>query len=85
MKDIRAHWSEWRLEWERKLTLNEMQFLRSVADLQLAFQHRAMLMESNFRDIAKSQHQDYRGRARPQHAGYPEAPLGRPGKDPRGI
>jgi 2-polyprenyl-3-methyl-5-hydroxy-6-metoxy-1,4-benzoquinol methylase len=61
LKDIRAHWSEWRLEWERKLSLNEMQFLRSVADLQLAFQHRSMLMESNFRDIAKSQHQDFEG------------------------
>jgi 2-polyprenyl-3-methyl-5-hydroxy-6-metoxy-1,4-benzoquinol methylase len=59
LKDIRAHWSEWRLEWERKLTLNEMQFLRSVADLQLAFQHRSMLMESNFRDIAQSQHRDF--------------------------
>jgi 2-polyprenyl-3-methyl-5-hydroxy-6-metoxy-1,4-benzoquinol methylase len=61
LKDIRAHWSEWRLEWERKLTLNEMQFLRSVADLQLAFQHRATLMESNFRDIAKSQHHAFEG------------------------
>jgi 2-polyprenyl-3-methyl-5-hydroxy-6-metoxy-1,4-benzoquinol methylase len=56
LKDIRGHWSEWRLDWERKLVLNEMQFLRSVADLQVAFQHRATLMELNFRDIAKSQH-----------------------------
>jgi O-antigen chain-terminating methyltransferase len=61
LKDIRTHWSEWRLEWERKLTLNEMQFLRSVADLQLAYQHRATLMESNFRDIAKSQHEAFEG------------------------
>jgi len=61
LKDIRAHWSEWRLDWERKLTLNEMQFLRSVADLQAAFQHRATLMESNFREIARSQHQSFEG------------------------
>ena len=38
LKDIRSHWSTWRGEWERKLAHNEMQFLRSVADLQMAFQ-----------------------------------------------
>jgi O-antigen chain-terminating methyltransferase len=36
-----------------------VQFLRSVADLQSAFQHRATLMEGNFRDIAGSQHRDF--------------------------
>ena len=47
--------------WERKLAHNEMQFLRSVADLQAAFQHRVTLMEANFRDIAKSQHTAFEG------------------------
>jgi SAM-dependent methyltransferase len=61
MADIRSHWSEWRLDWERKLEHNEMQFLRSVADLQAAFTHRATLMESNFRDIASSQHKAFEG------------------------
>ncbi|MSV29097.1 MAG: methyltransferase domain-containing protein [Bryobacterales bacterium] len=61
LKDMRAHWVEWRQGWERKLELNEIQFLRSVADLQGAFQHRATLMEANFRDIVKSQHADYLG------------------------
>jgi O-antigen chain-terminating methyltransferase len=50
---------QWRSEWEHKLFINETQFLRSVADLQMAFQHRASLMEANFRDIARSQHADY--------------------------
>jgi O-antigen chain-terminating methyltransferase len=59
LKDIRTHWSEWRLEWERKLSQNEMQFLRGLADMQAAYQHRSTLMESNFRDIAKSQHQAF--------------------------
>src|SRR5204862_6397532 len=27
LKDIRSHWTAWRDEWERKLFLNEMQFL----------------------------------------------------------
>jgi 2-polyprenyl-3-methyl-5-hydroxy-6-metoxy-1,4-benzoquinol methylase len=51
LKDIRAHWAEWRVEWEHKLATNEMQFLRSVADLQSAFQHRSTLMETNYREV----------------------------------
>jgi O-antigen chain-terminating methyltransferase len=61
MSDARSHWVQWRSEWEHKLFVNETQFLRSVADLQGAFQHRASLMEANFRDIARSQHKDYLG------------------------
>ena len=61
LKDIRKHWIEWRADWERKVALNEIQFLRSVADLQGATQHRATLMESNFRGIVKAQHNDYLG------------------------
>ena len=61
LKDIRAHWAAWRPEWERKLDHNEMQFLRSVADLQGAFQHRVTLMESNLREMMKAQHADYAG------------------------
>ncbi len=59
LKDIRSHWVEWRQEWERKLSINEVQFLRSVADLQAGFTHRAGLMESNFRDLTKSQHKEF--------------------------
>ncbi len=61
LKDIRAHWAAWRADWEQKLATNEIQFLRSVADLQGAFQHRASLMESNFRDLMRSQHADFTG------------------------
>ena len=39
MSDIRHHWAEWRAGWEQKLTTNEMQFQRSVADLDGAFQY----------------------------------------------
>lgn len=59
LKDMRVHWAEWRQDWERKLSINEVQFLRNVADLQTAFQHRATLMESNFRDLTGSQHRDF--------------------------
>lgn len=61
LRDIRKHWIEWRADWERKVAVNEIQFLRSVADLQGAFQHRVTQIESNFREIAKAQHQDYLG------------------------
>ena len=61
VKDIRSHWAEWRADWDRKVTANEIQFLRSVADLQGAFQHRSTLMESNFREIVRAQHTDYLG------------------------
>jgi len=59
LMDIRAHWAEWRAEWERKLASNEIQFLRSVAELQAAFQHRVTLMDANYRDQVKAQHADF--------------------------
>jgi len=61
LKDIRNHWADWRFEWEHKLQQNEMQFLRSVADLQGAFQHRANLMDANYRDAVHAQHTDFEG------------------------
>ena len=60
-EDLRTHWIAWRAEWEQKLATNEIQFLRSVADLQGAFQHRSTLMETNFREMVKAQHADYLG------------------------
>jgi O-antigen chain-terminating methyltransferase len=51
MEDMRTHWAEWRKGWEHKLEQNEVAFLRSVADLQGAFQHRVTLMEASHRDL----------------------------------
>ena len=59
LQDVRLHWVEWRKEWERKLSINEVQFLRSVADLQSSFQHQAALSESNFRQTVAAQHTDF--------------------------
>ncbi|MBI2685541.1 MAG: class I SAM-dependent methyltransferase [Acidobacteria bacterium] len=69
LADIAKHWHEWRQEWERKLAINETQFLRSVADLQSGFSHRSTQMESNFREIAKSQHADFEGALARENAG----------------
>ncbi|MEO8372290.1 MAG: class I SAM-dependent methyltransferase [Candidatus Solibacter sp.] len=61
LKDIRNHWAEWRFEWEHKLQTNEIQFLRSVADLQGGFQHRTTLMDANYRDAMRGQHAEFTG------------------------
>jgi O-antigen chain-terminating methyltransferase len=61
LKDIRDHWAGWRAEWEHKLELNEVQFLRSVADLQGAFQHRVTLMEASHRDLMRAHNVDFHG------------------------
>jgi 2-polyprenyl-3-methyl-5-hydroxy-6-metoxy-1,4-benzoquinol methylase len=61
LTDIKNHWADWRFEWEAKLARNEMQFLRSVADLQAGFQHRSDLMDANYRGVVQAQHKDFEG------------------------
>jgi O-antigen chain-terminating methyltransferase len=60
-RDMHRNSVEARKEIEHRLATNEVRFMRSVADIQGAFQHRATQMESNFREIVKGQHQDYLG------------------------
>ncbi|HEX4592831.1 MAG TPA: class I SAM-dependent methyltransferase [Bryobacteraceae bacterium] len=57
--DVRTHWSQWRVEWEQKLAANEIHFLKSVAELQSAFQHRVTLMDAGFREQVKAQHANF--------------------------
>ena len=59
LKDICNHWASWRAEWEHKLAENEVQFLRSVADLQGGFQHRVTLMEASHRDLMRTHNVDF--------------------------
>ncbi len=59
LKDIRNHWSEWRAEWERKLQQNEIQYLRSAADLQGSFTHRVNVMDSNYKETLLLQHKSF--------------------------
>ena len=61
LKDIRAHWAEWRAGWEQKLANNEVHLLRSLSALQASFQHRVTLMDANYREQVKEQHADYEG------------------------
>jgi len=48
LNDIRTHWSEWRAGWEDKLNQNEVQFLRSVAELRSAFQQEVQSQHGDF-------------------------------------
>jgi O-antigen chain-terminating methyltransferase len=59
LKDIRSHWVEWRAGWEQKLAITEIQFLRSVSELQSSFHHRVTLMDAAYREQAKAQHADF--------------------------
>jgi O-antigen chain-terminating methyltransferase len=59
--DMQSHWAQWRQDWERKLEQNEIRMLRSIADLQGAFQHRTLQLESNFRELASLQQKHYEG------------------------
>jgi len=61
LRDLGQHWNHWRADWEAKLSANEIHFLRSIAEMQGANQHRASLMESSFRANLKAQHDDYKG------------------------
>jgi 2-polyprenyl-3-methyl-5-hydroxy-6-metoxy-1,4-benzoquinol methylase len=70
LKDIRTHWVEWRAGWEQKLAATEIQFLRSVSELQGAFQHRVTLMDSNFREQMKAQDTSFRQQVKEQHAEF---------------
>jgi 2-polyprenyl-3-methyl-5-hydroxy-6-metoxy-1,4-benzoquinol methylase len=70
LKDLRDHWAQWRAGWEQKLTHTEIQFLRSVSELQAAFQHRVTLMDANYREQMKAQHAEFERAMERQHAGF---------------
>ena len=57
--DLKSYWDAWHTEWERKLAVNEMQFLRGLADLQTAFLQRTGQMEANFAERSAAQHKDF--------------------------
>ncbi len=61
LQDIRIHWSQWRVDWEQKLSSNEIHFLRGLAELQGAFQHRVTLMDANYREQGKALRADFEG------------------------
>jgi O-antigen chain-terminating methyltransferase len=56
LKDIRAHWAEWRVGFEERRSASEIHMLRTISELQAAFSHRVTLLEQSFRELARQQH-----------------------------
>lgn len=59
LKDIRLHWAQWRVGFEDKRDASEIHVLRTISELQGAFQHRVTLLEQSFRELARQQHTQY--------------------------
>ena len=57
--DLKSYWDAWHAEWERKLAVNETQFLRGLADLQTSFLQRTGQMEADFAGQSKASHRDF--------------------------
>jgi 2-polyprenyl-3-methyl-5-hydroxy-6-metoxy-1,4-benzoquinol methylase len=60
LKDVRTHWTEWRVGFEERRAATEIHLLRTVSELQAAFQHRVTLLEQNFREAARQEHSLFR-------------------------
>ncbi len=59
LKDIRDHWAQWRVGFEDRRDASEIHLLRTVSELQGAFQHRVTLLDQNFRELARQQHASF--------------------------
>lgn len=57
--DVQAHWEHWRQGWEEKQLKSDVHLLRTVSELQAAYNHRVTLMEANFRESTRLQHAEY--------------------------
>jgi O-antigen chain-terminating methyltransferase len=59
LKDIRRHWSEWRVGFEERRAASEIHMLRTISEQQGAFQHRVTLLEQSFRQLVSHQHAEF--------------------------
>jgi O-antigen chain-terminating methyltransferase len=59
MTDIRRHWAEWRPGFEERRSASEIHILRTISELQAAFQHRVTLLEQNYREMVRHQHEEF--------------------------
>jgi O-antigen chain-terminating methyltransferase len=59
LKDVREHWAQWRTSWEEKSNRNEVYMLRTISELNAAFQHRFTLTENELRQAIRDQHANY--------------------------
>ena len=59
---MRQHWAEWRVGFEERRNASEIHMLRTISELQGAFQHRVTLLEQNFREMVRQQHRRFKRR-----------------------
>ncbi len=78
LQDVRMHWSQWRVEWENKLAANEIHFLKSIAEMQSAFQYRVSVMDASHRDQLKAHHSNFEACHGAAIRRNPQTVLGRP-------
>jgi len=57
--DLRRHTEQWRADFEERRSATEIHLLRTICELQSAFHLRASLIEQNFRDSVRQQHDDF--------------------------
>jgi len=57
--DLARHWAEWRTGFEERRSATEIHQLRTISELQAAFQHRVTLMDQNFRESLRTQHGEF--------------------------
>ena len=59
LRDIRQHWVEWRTGFEDRRNASEIHMLRTISELQAAFQHRVTLLEDSFRKLVTQTHTQF--------------------------
>lgn len=57
VRQLASQWNDWRNEWQTKLNVTEIKFLRSVAEMQNAFQFRTTQLEAGFQQRSASAEQ----------------------------
>ncbi len=59
LAELRRHSEQWRADFEERRSATEIHMLRTISELQSAFHLRASLIEQNFRDSVRQQHDDF--------------------------
>ncbi len=70
LKDLREHWSTWREQWEAKTHTNEVYVLRTIAELNQAFQHRLTVTEESIRRAIVAGEESMRAQSGRMHEEY---------------
>ena len=66
-EDLRAHWHQWRTSFEERRSASEIHLLRSLSELQSAFQLRVTLLEQSFRDLLGRHEASFRSLSEKHH------------------